>query len=304
MKLSLSTSAILVVLFLATTAFAQQQGLSFNFFGGGARSEGMGQAFLAVSDDGTAGSWNPAGLYIHEKTLMAFSYGFLLPRGELSFYSSGELSGTFDHDGEYGGIDYWSFSSPLRIKGHHFVLNLGYTRNFDTYSKFAEGLMEERLTNGPQPNALYDRHGSINSVNVGFGTRVYEQLSFGVAANVYYGRVVTEENRYFRDSTSFYEEPNDVPVIYESRIQVLDSTVYTGFNATAGLLYSGERLRGGIVVRTPFNLKGESDSTTTWASTQNGSSYDGSDDEYYEGIDTLSLAMFNTEIAYVDERTS
>src|SRR5262252_10345012 len=45
----------------AATASAQV-GVSFNRTGSGARAAGMANAFVAVSDDGTAASWNPAGL--------------------------------------------------------------------------------------------------------------------------------------------------------------------------------------------------------------------------------------------------
>jgi len=302
MKLSLSKSAILVVLFLTTTAFAQQQGMSFNFFGGGARSEGMGQAFLAVSDDGTAGSWNPAGLYIHEKTLMSFGYSYLLPRGELSYYDDASLLNTYDHEGEFGGINNWHFVSPLRMKGHHFVLDIGYTRNFDTYSKFAENLMAERFGNNADPNAFYDRNGSINSVQVGFGTRIYKQLSFGMAGNIYYGKISTEEKRYFRDSTMFESE---IPLIYESDIRVYDSSSYGGFNLTMGLLYTGEKVRAGLVMKTPFSMNGETDSTLVWLSTKNGVPYvDGAADYYVVGVDTFYLEMFNNDTAYVDDMTS
>ena len=44
----------------ATTVAAQEVSLSRT--GSGARAAGMGNAFIAVSDDGTAASWNPAGL--------------------------------------------------------------------------------------------------------------------------------------------------------------------------------------------------------------------------------------------------
>jgi hypothetical protein len=37
--------------------------LSLDFNGGGARAKGMGNAFLGVSDDISAITWNPAGLY-------------------------------------------------------------------------------------------------------------------------------------------------------------------------------------------------------------------------------------------------
>jgi long-chain fatty acid transport protein len=45
----------------AATASAQV-GVSFNRTGSGARAAGMANAFIAVSDDGTAASWNPSGL--------------------------------------------------------------------------------------------------------------------------------------------------------------------------------------------------------------------------------------------------
>src|SRR5574339_20966 len=54
-------SAVALALVLGATARAQT-GLSLNRAGSGARAAGMGDAFIAVSDDGTAASWNPAGL--------------------------------------------------------------------------------------------------------------------------------------------------------------------------------------------------------------------------------------------------
>ncbi len=290
MKLSLSKVVILVFLILTTTACAQHEGLSFNFFGGGARSEGMGQAFIAISDDGTAGGWNPAGMYVHEQTLMTFSYGFLLPRGQYDYYNEGSLLTTLDHTGDYGAIDCWNLISPMRIKNHHFVLGLSYTRNFETYYKFAENLLFERLGYGPEPNASLDKHGGINAINLSLGTRIYEQLSFGVSGNIYVGKIVTEENRFLRA----IDTSDIVPVVYESNISVIDSTRYSGFNATIGFLYAAESFRGGLTIRTPFNLKGESDSTMTWISTQNGAPL----------VHNTIFGMFISDTVYVDNMTS
>ena len=39
-----------------------QVGVAFNRTGSGARAAGMANAFIAISDDGTAASWNPSGL--------------------------------------------------------------------------------------------------------------------------------------------------------------------------------------------------------------------------------------------------
>ena len=51
-----------VVVLVTTATSVAAQGVSLNRTGSGARAAGMGNAFIAVSDDGTAASWNPAGL--------------------------------------------------------------------------------------------------------------------------------------------------------------------------------------------------------------------------------------------------
>src|SRR5262245_61771240 len=45
---------------------------SFNPFGAGARGLGMGGAFIAVADDGTASTFNPAGLAQLRSSELAF----------------------------------------------------------------------------------------------------------------------------------------------------------------------------------------------------------------------------------------
>src|SRR5262245_27495639 len=60
----LARSGTLLVAALAASALpaSAQVGTVFNRPGSGARAAGMANAFIALSDDGTAASWNPAGL--------------------------------------------------------------------------------------------------------------------------------------------------------------------------------------------------------------------------------------------------
>jgi hypothetical protein len=301
MKLSLLKTALLVTFILTTTALAQEQGLSFNFFGGGARSEGMGQAFLAISNDASAGGWNPAGLYVHEKTLMNFSYSYMMPKGEYTFYATPSLSKSYKHDATIGAINNWSIISPLRAKNHHFVLNLSYTRNFDAYYMFGERIIMPytyfkagadgsyiylpfSLGYGDTlPNAQIDRRGGLNNINFAFGTRLYDKLSFGFSANIYNGRMVTEELRDLGMSYVYQGETYSA----NSQITLIDTTRYSGFNMTIGLLYAAEKFRAGLAIRTPFNLKGESDSTIYRITTMN----------------NVADAEF-TDTVYVDNMTS
>ena len=57
-----SCAAALRLLLAGSAAAHAQIGVSLNRAGSGARAAGMADAFIAVSDDGTAASWNPAGL--------------------------------------------------------------------------------------------------------------------------------------------------------------------------------------------------------------------------------------------------
>jgi long-subunit fatty acid transport protein len=267
MKLSLFKVTVMFVVVLATTAYSQHEGMSFNFFGGGARAEGMGNAFLAISDDGSAASWNPAGLQIHEKTMMTFSYGFFQPRGEYSFYHSSNDNSVFNHAGTMNSMNYWHIISPLRIKGHHFVVDFGYTRNFDIYNFFGESLIRNQYD--PNPNAFSEKTGGLSSINLGFGTRFYSDFSFGITGNIYTGTGVTVEDRNFTDIV-YTNISNTGTAFYESNVRLIDSSSFSGFNATIGLMFNNDVLRAGLVIRTPFVLHGESDNTIFRQATLNG----------------------------------
>ncbi len=260
MKMTVTNLAILLILTFSLSAYGQQQGLTFDFLGGGARAEGMGKAFLAVSDDGTAGTWNPAGLYFQEKTMMVFSYGFFMPRGRMTYnYDAPNYYG-YNHEGSINSLDYLNIISPLRVKGRHVVVNISFSRNFNVYNRFSEVLFSHNYWDSDEPNSLSETKGGLNQVSIGLGTRAYDRVSVGLSANVYTGNVVTEENRYISADTTI----SSTHYFLENSVFTTDSLRLSGFNFNLGLLYAGDKFRAGAVIRTPFNLKGESDSTQVY----------------------------------------
>src|SRR5207247_5699840 len=64
----------LLVSALLAGASAAAQNIVFTRSGSGARAAGMANAFVAVSDDGTAASWNPAGLAQLRKPELSLVY--------------------------------------------------------------------------------------------------------------------------------------------------------------------------------------------------------------------------------------
>lgn len=286
---------VVLLLLFAVTGIAQEEppedierppieAYKFDFTGGGARAEGMGKAFIAVSDDITAGSWNPAGLYIQEKPVLSFSYGSLAPRGSTNsdiFLGTSE----FDHTGSFSNVTAVNFVAPIRIKGHHFVGSFNYTRNFDEFQGHGfswsgwEFLYRHFVTGDSiivesDNNLTSELQGGLNSVNIGFGTRLYKNVSFGVTLNIYAGEAVRDQLTISQlDSVP---HPAYIGVIAQahSTENIIDTNKFSGYNATIGFKLKGEKLDAGLVVRTPFamNIKtGRSFySITSWGDLANG----------------------------------
>ncbi|MCP4703820.1 MAG: hypothetical protein GY865_04345 [candidate division Zixibacteria bacterium] len=295
MKLSLFKTAIMFVLILTTTAYCQQQGLGFSYYGGGARSEGMGQAYIALSDDGAAGGWNPAGLYIHESTLMGFNYSSLNPSGYNKYFASHQRAIKTDHTGRVGSINDWNIISPLRISNHHVVLNISYVRNFDTHFEFYEKLYEwsdfdpDDPLDDDDPNAFMQRKGGINSFNLAMGTRINKEFSAGFSANIYTGKVVTNESRMAVVDTNAYQGGHATGII---NFETIDSSSYSGFNFTLGLMYTRDNFRAGLMLRTPFVMTASSDSTLYILPSINGLPAD------------QGGGMFDADTVYINNMTS
>ena len=69
-----------VFFLISTTAFGYEL-YNFDFVGGGAKAQGMGNANLGLSDGVNGASWNPAGIYLDEKIVLGVSYQSLMPKG-------------------------------------------------------------------------------------------------------------------------------------------------------------------------------------------------------------------------------
>ncbi len=257
-------------LILAVAVFGQGEdkpsveGYSFDFTGGGARAEGMGKAFIAVSDDITAGSWNPAGLYIQEKPILSFSYGSLAPRGSTnSNLSINSNIWTFDHTGSFNDITSLSILAPVRIKDHHFVGSFSYTRNSDEFQGLSFSGEEVEMYyeyNIPIYRIFTDwtvtteLQGGLNSVNLAFGTRFYKNVSFGVSVNVYAGKTVRDQLAVNQSDWIPVDTEVVLPMQQVLTTNIIDTNKFSGYNFTVGLKLNREKLDVGLVVRTPFSL--------------------------------------------------
>lgn len=301
---SLFWKSLTLIFILTVSVFGQTnyriEGFKFDFQGSGARAEGMGKAFLSVSDDNTAGSWNPAGLYEIDRPILSLSYGSSMPRGNtqtaLGYYLD-EFGANNEHNGSFGGVNGINFVAPLRIKGHPFVGSFSFTKNNNEYQAFQQSSTFLRVI----PIAIFGNQfiydstnfllglesqleGGMASVNFGLGTRIYQNFSAGAALNVYTGNTVRETNQLaYSDSVTLF--PSFQIVREEGNVQVIDSNKFSGFNFTLGAKYNGTKFNAALIVRTPFSLNVKTGKSFFVVSSINGLPViEGTDTTYYDDI--------------------
>lgn len=267
-------------------AFAVGRPLSRDFGGAGARAMGMGNAFIGVSDDISAVSWNPAGLYQkdnpYEQPVLGFGVNRFSSMGE--FHNGIELSGRpvdqqFDSDDVFNGFSLVSFLAPLRIKGHPFVGSISYTRmndefynggfSFDTLYPYTFEDREQGIGDPFSADYTTAYHSGVYTINFGFGTRLYDRMSLGLSVNVYAGKAESRQSyTYTADGVEAVGFGQRVLLIIDS--SVVDTISYSGVYLAGGLRYGGERFSAGLVIKAPHALKQTRDRTVNTRNTANG----------------------------------
>lgn len=235
--------------------------ISYNYSGGGARAFSMGDAFIALSDDITGGSWNPAGIWVLEGPLVSASFNSYRSNGQykqaITMAGSGSLSpAAVGNNLDVNTLGHFAFATPMRVSGHPVVFTFNYLRNNEkTY--YSENLVN--ISSDLDVDTYVENKWSLKSFNFGFGTRVYEQLSFGVTANIYWGRHLLKDRSIDVRDTILYGGPDPITAEKFAIRTRLDSTSVNGFNVTAGLKYKFERVSLGFVVQTPFTMRNSTD---------------------------------------------
>ncbi len=246
-------------------SFTSYNVYDFDFVGGGTRAKGMGNAFIGVSNDVTGGSWNPAGLYELDKTTMGISWYSMTPKGVTTTQSISNFT-ELNHSGSFNNLSALNFISPIRISGHPFVFSLNLTRNFNIFKQFGYRLNVPREFQTVVPDVItyYDTNdvntmqvvrqkGGLNSLNFAFGTRFRDNISFGVAVNIYTGKSIFNSES-FTTVNDFRVNVVQFATLTENMI-VEDTNEFSGANATIGFMYNGDKLDAGLTIRTPFSLK-------------------------------------------------
>jgi long-subunit fatty acid transport protein len=185
---------IVAALVLLSASARAQTGLVFNRTGSGARAAGMANAFIAVSDDGTAASWNPAGLAqlrLPELSIVNTTSGQTLTAegfrtlDGLSTYTPTRSS----YQDAY--LDFASLALPVTIAGKPVTFQGAWRRLYELdFRSITSTTREPIVPEAPPATIFSDNHdvvGSVDLVSLATAIRVTPRLSVGGSFNFWRG---------------------------------------------------------------------------------------------------------------------
>lgn len=230
------------------TIISEQSRTAFTVQGAGARATGLGGAFIAVADDATAVSFNPAGLAQLLKPEVSFvGRGF---RRDVAFEDVETVSGARNQlvsDSLITSTHYdplfLSGTMPLRIGGRTLALQLSAQRFITLDEDDTRDLTESPLAGGGSSilHQAIRQDGQIDLYSFAFAYELSERVLVGVAANQWRGR-------WDLDSRSSKESGGTTSFVNFSQSNRLDGT-----NFNLGLIWRWPTWSLGLVRRTGFH---------------------------------------------------
>ncbi len=190
----LGLAAVVLATVATTVTTATAQDISLNRPGSGARAAGMGNAFIAVSDDGTAASWNPAGLSQLIKPEFSLVHNSSRRRRSLEGYRTLDLSAaytTLATTGSTADLEFASAAVPFRLVGKPLTLQVGWRRLYRLTNELQGDTHRVAVRADARPestvrvNGVTD--GSIDVWSLAGAIGITNRLSVGASLDLYRG---------------------------------------------------------------------------------------------------------------------
>jgi long-subunit fatty acid transport protein len=220
--------------------------------GSGARAQGKAIAFIAVADDATAASHNPAGLVQLQEpeASVVGSYYVRLERQDVTQPGIRVENQTFDS----ADLNYLSGVYPFRLLGRNVVVSLNFQRLFDLKGDTDVAAPFTTIDGLQQVQSRQD--GGLFTISPAVAVQITPAFSAGIAFNIWpdlFGNGWTQDVT-VRGQGFVASGPRAVPFVSNGRIT--EDFSFQGFNVTMGLLWNINAIfTVGGVVRTPFTAR-------------------------------------------------
>ena len=232
-----------------------------NPVGSGARALGMGGAFIAIADDATAASWNPAGLIQLEMPEVSI-VGAYFNRSMINSFTESQGADTIVYLPDAGGkssvseirLNYFSISYPFETFNKNMIISLNYQNLYDFINKWnfsIHQLQDNGKLNTTQSfNAV--QTGSLSAFGLAFCIEVIQNISLGMTFNFWedgpFHKNQWEQVTNRKVSGFYLGTPTTGGGSYSK-----DIYDFRGVNFNFGLLWNlTGKLTFGAVLKTPF----------------------------------------------------
>jgi long-subunit fatty acid transport protein len=249
----------------AATLF-QEVGIasSPNTVGSGARAMGMGGAFIAIADDATAASWNPAGLIQLERPELSIVGAYFNRRENYSSDLHPEIDNTGTADD--ANINYFSATYPFQFY-KNMVISLNYQRLYEFERRFDYWFDFSSLGVNLLQYKRFSQGGYVGALGLAGAIEIISQLSFGVTLNIWTDELFWRNGWEEKFSEHAIGNQGGTPVTIDTHIMD-EYSEFRGVNANFGLLWNVTKyLTLGAVIKTPFDASIQHEFSFTQTST-------------------------------------
>ena len=227
--------------------------------GSGARAVGMGGAFIAVADDATAASWNPAGLTQLKKPEMSFAYSYFSRRDGFSSSHHPETSRVQKVSST--DLNYCSIAYPFEFLERNMVVSLNYQLLYDFDRDMRTGITSRSINPAAtsKQKIRFRQSGKLRTLSPAYAIEITPDFSLGFTFNIWTDNLFWS-NGWESDTTINAKAYSGGMLgskgLLTSTIKSKDHDRYygfSGFNMHIGFLWDiNQFLTIGGVVKTPF----------------------------------------------------
>ncbi|MCP4352413.1 MAG: hypothetical protein GY795_43695 [Desulfobacterales bacterium] len=236
------------------SAFAQIQLQRIDFpsspnpVGSGARALGMGGAFIAIADDATAASWNPAGLAQLERPEISFgvdAFHLIEDNTYRTHPEAYENQSVSDWS-----INYFSTTYPFSFSGYNINISLIYQKLYSFKREWNFSIQDSNESFYEDADYGFNLDGNLSALGIACGVRITPRFSFGLTLNIWDDELTNNEweTKISQRSFGIFGDES-----FMSTSNSFDRYSFSGFNANFGILWNvNNQLTIGAVLKTPF----------------------------------------------------
>jgi len=251
-----------------------------NPVGSGARATGMGGAFIAVTDDATAASWNPGGLIQLETPEVSIVGAYNHRTEDTTYEDFPEASGPQDYS--TFDLNYFSVAYPFSLWNRNMIVSLNYQHLYD----FGKEISYQASDETSSASLDYSRKGGLRSISPAYAIQVTPKVSLGATLNIWQDPLY--DNEWQSTWTESGKGTVDGGRDYSYQTTIEDTYQFSGVNINLGFLWHiNHIITLGGVFKSPFtaDLQRDYHQTNTTSSEQGDPLVDESSDSMDETLD-------------------